>query len=81
MPADLEAIQASELNYLDSFDKHHFLTDFRYFWSRGGIFCSGKRDRIRGLWPTQSWLLRFEKHPADRTRKISPKGGENMYYL
>jgi lipopolysaccharide/colanic/teichoic acid biosynthesis glycosyltransferase len=32
MPADLEAIQASELNYLDHFDKHPFLTDFRYFW-------------------------------------------------
>jgi lipopolysaccharide/colanic/teichoic acid biosynthesis glycosyltransferase len=32
MPADLEAIQASELNYFDSFDKHPFLTDFRYFW-------------------------------------------------
>lgn len=32
MPADLEAIQASELNYLNSYDKHPFLTDFRYFW-------------------------------------------------
>ena len=32
MPADLEAIQASELKYLDHFDKHPFLTDFRYFW-------------------------------------------------
>jgi hypothetical protein len=32
MPADLEAIQASELRYLDQFDKHPFLTDFRYFW-------------------------------------------------
>jgi hypothetical protein len=32
MPADLEAIQASELKYLNSFDKHPFLTDFRYFW-------------------------------------------------
>ena len=32
MPADLEQIQASELKYLDSFDKNPFLTDFRYFW-------------------------------------------------
>jgi lipopolysaccharide/colanic/teichoic acid biosynthesis glycosyltransferase len=32
MPADLEAIQASELKYLNSFDKHPILTDFRYFW-------------------------------------------------
>jgi lipopolysaccharide/colanic/teichoic acid biosynthesis glycosyltransferase len=32
MPADLEAIQASELKYLDQYDKHPLLTDFRYFW-------------------------------------------------
>ncbi len=32
MPGDLDAIQVSELKYLDSFDKHPFLTDFRYFW-------------------------------------------------
>jgi lipopolysaccharide/colanic/teichoic acid biosynthesis glycosyltransferase/predicted membrane protein len=32
MPADLEGIQASEMKYLDSFDKHPFITDFRYFW-------------------------------------------------
>lgn len=32
LPADLEAIQASELKYLESYDKHPFLTDFRYFW-------------------------------------------------
>ena len=32
MPSNLEAIQASELKYLNSFDKHPFLTDFRYFW-------------------------------------------------
>ena len=32
MPADLEAIQASELKYLDQYDEHPFLTDFRYFW-------------------------------------------------
>jgi hypothetical protein len=31
MPADLEGIQASELKYFDSFDKHPFFTDFRYF--------------------------------------------------
>jgi lipopolysaccharide/colanic/teichoic acid biosynthesis glycosyltransferase len=32
MPSDLEAIQASELNYLNQYDHHPFLTDFRYFW-------------------------------------------------
>jgi lipopolysaccharide/colanic/teichoic acid biosynthesis glycosyltransferase len=32
MPCDLEAIQASELKYLDAYDKNPFLTDFRYFW-------------------------------------------------
>jgi lipopolysaccharide/colanic/teichoic acid biosynthesis glycosyltransferase len=32
MPADLDAIQASELKYLDQYDKHPFYTDFRYFW-------------------------------------------------
>jgi lipopolysaccharide/colanic/teichoic acid biosynthesis glycosyltransferase len=31
MPADLEEIQASELKYLDSYDKHPWLTDIRYF--------------------------------------------------
>jgi hypothetical protein len=31
MPADLDAIQESELKYLDAFDKHPFYTDFRYF--------------------------------------------------
>ncbi len=32
MPSGLEAIQASELKYLDSYDNHPFFTDFRYFW-------------------------------------------------
>ena len=32
MPEDLEEIQASELKYLNSYDKHPFFTDFRYFW-------------------------------------------------
>lgn len=32
MPGDLESIQASELKYLDSYDKHPLYTDFRYFW-------------------------------------------------
>ncbi len=32
MPGDLEEIQASELKYLDSYDKNPFFTDFRYFW-------------------------------------------------
>ena len=31
MPEDLEHIQLSELKYLDSYDKHPFLTDVRYF--------------------------------------------------
>ena len=36
MPADLEQIQASELKYLDSYDKYPLLTDFRYFWKSWG---------------------------------------------
>jgi lipopolysaccharide/colanic/teichoic acid biosynthesis glycosyltransferase len=32
MPSNLEAIQASELKYLDSYDMHPVYTDFRYFW-------------------------------------------------
>ena len=32
MPADLDAIQSSEMKYLDSYDRHPFITDFRYFW-------------------------------------------------
>jgi hypothetical protein len=32
MPSNLDAIQLSETRYLDSYDKHPFLTDFRYFW-------------------------------------------------
>jgi lipopolysaccharide/colanic/teichoic acid biosynthesis glycosyltransferase len=32
MPSDLEAIQASELKYLDLYDKHPVYTDFCYFW-------------------------------------------------
>ena len=35
MPADLEEIQESELKYLDSYDKHPVITDFRYFWRSG----------------------------------------------
>lgn len=31
MPPDLESIQASELKYLDSYDKHPVATDLRYF--------------------------------------------------
>ena len=31
MPSDLEAIQASELKYLDSYDRHPVATDIRYF--------------------------------------------------
>jgi hypothetical protein len=36
MPSDLEAIQSSELKYLDQYDMHPFLTDFRYFWKSWG---------------------------------------------
>lgn len=32
MPSDLNSIQASEMKYLDSYDKSPLLTDFRYFW-------------------------------------------------
>ncbi len=32
LPEDLESIQSSEMKYLDSFDKHPFWTDFKYFW-------------------------------------------------
>jgi len=32
MPSDLDAIQLSETRYLALYDKHPFLTDFRYFW-------------------------------------------------
>jgi lipopolysaccharide/colanic/teichoic acid biosynthesis glycosyltransferase len=32
MPKDIEAIQASEIKYLDEYDRHPFFTDFRYFW-------------------------------------------------
>jgi hypothetical protein len=35
MPAVLDDIQASEIKYLDAYDKHPFLTDFRYFWKSG----------------------------------------------
>ena len=31
MPSDLEGIQASELKYLDEYDKYHVRADFRYF--------------------------------------------------
>ena len=32
MPKDLDSIQASELKYLDEYDRHPLITDFRYFW-------------------------------------------------
>jgi lipopolysaccharide/colanic/teichoic acid biosynthesis glycosyltransferase len=35
LPEDLEGIQASELKYLDEYDKHPFFTDFRYFFKSG----------------------------------------------
>ena len=35
MPADLDAIQESEIRYLNSFDKNPVMTDFRYFWKSG----------------------------------------------
>jgi len=45
MPSDLDAIQASELKYLDNYDKHPLLTDFRYFWkSLWNIFFKKARS-------------------------------------
>jgi lipopolysaccharide/colanic/teichoic acid biosynthesis glycosyltransferase len=45
MPSDLDAIQESENRYLDSYDKHPFLTDFRYFWkSMWNIFFRHARS-------------------------------------
>jgi lipopolysaccharide/colanic/teichoic acid biosynthesis glycosyltransferase len=35
LPDNLEGIQASELKYLDEYDKHPFFTDFRYFFKSG----------------------------------------------
>ncbi len=46
MPTDLEGIQASEMKYLDSFDRHPFMTDFRYFWlSMFNILFKNARSR------------------------------------
>lgn len=35
MPEDLEAIQASEIKYLDAYDKSPFMTDMKYFFKSG----------------------------------------------
>ncbi|HKK41936.1 MAG TPA: hypothetical protein VJ963_05975, partial [Bacteroidales bacterium] len=35
LPADLEAIQASEIKYLDSYDKSPVITDLIYFFKSG----------------------------------------------
>jgi lipopolysaccharide/colanic/teichoic acid biosynthesis glycosyltransferase len=32
LPGTLEEIMASEMKYLDSYDKHPFITDWKYFW-------------------------------------------------
>jgi lipopolysaccharide/colanic/teichoic acid biosynthesis glycosyltransferase len=32
MPKNLEEIEASEFKYLNEYEKHHFRTDFKYFW-------------------------------------------------
>jgi lipopolysaccharide/colanic/teichoic acid biosynthesis glycosyltransferase len=46
MPADLEAIQASELKYLESYDRHPVLTDMRYlFKSLWNIMFHHARSR------------------------------------
>jgi lipopolysaccharide/colanic/teichoic acid biosynthesis glycosyltransferase len=37
MPKTFEEIEASEINYLDAYEKHPFLTDWRYFWK---AFCN-----------------------------------------
>ena len=45
IPKDLDAIQESENRYLNSYDKHPFLTDFRYFWkSMWNIFFRHARS-------------------------------------
>lgn len=45
MPTDLDEIQKSENQYLDSYDKHPFLTDFKYFWkSMWNIFFRHARS-------------------------------------
>lgn len=36
LPQTLEEIQESELHYLDSYNKHPFITDWRYFWRAFG---------------------------------------------
>jgi lipopolysaccharide/colanic/teichoic acid biosynthesis glycosyltransferase len=46
MPNDLEEIQASELKYLNEYDKHPVITDFKYFWkSMWNIFFKNARSR------------------------------------
>jgi lipopolysaccharide/colanic/teichoic acid biosynthesis glycosyltransferase len=35
MPEDLESIQASEMKYLDLYDKRPLITDFKYLWKSG----------------------------------------------
>jgi len=35
LPDGLDEIQASELKYLDAYDRHPLATDFRYFWKSG----------------------------------------------
>jgi hypothetical protein len=46
MPEDLDQIQLSEIKYLDSYDRHPFLTDFRYFFkSWWNIFFHHARSR------------------------------------
>ncbi|NSW94349.1 MAG: sugar transferase [Bacteroidales bacterium] len=46
MPADLDGIQASEMKYLDAYDKHPVRTDFRYFWlSMYNIIFKNARSR------------------------------------
>jgi lipopolysaccharide/colanic/teichoic acid biosynthesis glycosyltransferase len=46
MPNDLDEIQASEMKYLDEYDKHPVITDFKYFWkSLWNIFFKNARSR------------------------------------
>jgi len=46
MPNGLDEIQASELKYLDQYDRHPFITDLRYFWkSIWNIFFHNARSR------------------------------------
>ena len=48
MPEDLESIQASEMKYLDLYDKRPLITDCKYFWkSAWNILFRHARSKVR----------------------------------